>query len=223
MKNVFNQFYKDYDEWYESVPGAYVDQVETSVLWELLNPIAGMEILDVGCGTGHQSMKLAHLGCRVTGIDIASNMLKEAEKKNQCESLAVDFYEMNCEQMNFADDSFDAAISMAALEFIQNPCGAFDEMRRVVKPGGSIVIGTIQKGGHWAKFYESEAFLGTAFAFARFLSLDDMYKFDKIGFDTFKECLFVSPEEPKESYTIQREQALSTTGKKGGFLCVRFK
>ena len=223
MENVFNRFYQDYDAWYQTPMGAFVDQVETDALWSLLAPNPGMRILDVGCGTGLQSLKLARHGCEVTGIDIAPNMLHEAVRKSGEEGLSIDFRRMDCQQMEFPDNSFDAAISMAAFEFIPDPLRAYREMRRVVKPGGLIVIGIIQREGDWASLYASDICKGTAYEYATFRSLEDLRALDTQGFDRALECLFVPPGEPDEAYTADTEQTLAAAGKKGGFLCVRFK
>ena len=80
-----------------------------------------MHVLDVGCGTGNFSLKLARMGLKVTGIDISDNMLKVAENKARAEGLIIDFINMDAHDMKFEDNSFDAVISMAVIEFICEP------------------------------------------------------------------------------------------------------
>ena len=223
MENVFNSFYQDYDAWYQTQMGAFVHKVETDALWSLLEPQPGMKILDASCGTGNQSLELAAHGCKVTGIDIAPNMLDQATKKLCARGLAAEFQLMDCTKMEFANASFDAAISVAAFEFIPNPQAALREMRRVVKPGGVVVIGTIVRGGEWANLYSSQVCKGTAYEHAKFLSLDDLRQLDPSGFECFVECLFIPPGQPEEAYTESREKSLAVTGKKGGFVCARYK
>ena len=223
MEHVFDRFYQGYDDWYQTPGGAFVDAVETAALWALLEPRPGMKVLDVGCGTGNQSLKLAQHGCEVTGIDIASNMLREAVRKSEAHGIPVNFHLMDCLQMDFPENSFDAAISMAAFEFISDPTRAYREIRRIVKPGGLIVIGTIQRGGAWAALYASDICKGTAYEYANFLSLADLRRLDTDGFDDFCECLFVPPGGPDDMYSEHIEQSLAAAGKKGGFVCVRFR
>jgi ubiquinone/menaquinone biosynthesis C-methylase UbiE len=223
MQNVFNHFYKDYDKWYQTKVGAFVDKVETDAIWVLLEPKQGMKILDVGCGTGNQSLKLAKKGCKVTGIDIAPNMLHEAERKAKENGLQLDFHLMDCLKLDFPDDFFDAAVSVTAFEFVKDLQSAYREIRRVVRSGGTIVIGTIQRGGDWAMLYESDICKGTAYEFANFLSKEELCNLDPNAYDGSIECLFIPPGEPDEKYSEANEQEQSKTGKKGGFVCVRFK
>ena len=61
---VFDKKADDYDRWYESKLGKFVDKVETELAFSLLNPFPN-EILDMGCGTGNFSIKLAEKGCKV--------------------------------------------------------------------------------------------------------------------------------------------------------------
>ncbi len=150
MENVFNHFYQDYDAWYETASGRFVDRVETDALLGLLNPRPGMEVLEVGCGTGNYLLKLAGAGCRITGIDIAPHMLEQARAKLTRHGISAALSIMNGKSLSFTDGIFDAAYSMAAFEFIDDIETVYREMRRVVRPGGDIVIGTIQRGSSWS-------------------------------------------------------------------------
>ncbi|MBA1393781.1 ubiquinone biosynthesis protein UbiE, partial [Lactobacillus sp. XV13L] len=57
MQNVFNHFFNDYDDWYDTPMGKFVDQVETDALFKLLQPYPNESILEVGCGTGNFVLK----------------------------------------------------------------------------------------------------------------------------------------------------------------------
>ncbi|MGB4131105.1 MAG: methyltransferase domain-containing protein, partial [Tepidanaerobacteraceae bacterium] len=67
--SIFDPEAKTYDIWYDTKMGAFADMVQTKLAFELFEPKKGMHVLDVGCGTGNFSIKLAKMGLKVTGID----------------------------------------------------------------------------------------------------------------------------------------------------------
>lgn len=108
---------------------------------QLVDGSPGTRILEVGVGTG-ASLEYYPTTARVTGIDICAPMLKEAKKRLKRKKwLHVERLElMDAEAMNFADNSFDAVVAMHIATVVPNPARFMDEMRRVCKPGGKIVI-----------------------------------------------------------------------------------
>lgn len=95
----------------------------------LVPPGAGRRALDVGAREGHQTRWLRTRGYDVTSIDLTSSF-------EGC--LAVDVNE----GLPFEDDSFDLLWCSEVLEHLKEPARAFDEFRRVVRPGGEIVLTT---------------------------------------------------------------------------------
>jgi len=63
LPDIFDdQMANEYDSWYKTPKGRVVDKIEKEVMYEFLKPQPGMEILDIGCGTGNLSLELARLG-----------------------------------------------------------------------------------------------------------------------------------------------------------------
>src|SRR5262245_25692379 len=90
----------------------FVSDLGAPVL-ELLAPQPGEAILDLGCGDGVLTKKIADLGCKVVGLDASPNFVAAARK------LGLEVVERNAGEMDF-DASFDAVFSNAVLHWIKD-------------------------------------------------------------------------------------------------------
>ena len=103
----------------------------------------GGRILEVGVGTGI-SLSGYSSSNRIVGIDISEAMLAKA--RHRVLTLGLDHVEaidvMNAEELAFADDSFDVAVAQYVITAVPHPERALDELARVVRPGGEIIIAT---------------------------------------------------------------------------------
>jgi phosphatidylethanolamine/phosphatidyl-N-methylethanolamine N-methyltransferase len=107
---------------------------------QLLGAERGQNILEVGIGTG-LNLPLYPPGCRITGIDLSEEMLEKAREKVAERGLAnVTLKAMDATVMDFRDDEFDAAVATYTISAVPDPVGVLGEMRRVVKPGGNLVL-----------------------------------------------------------------------------------
>lgn len=220
---IFDQEASEYDTWYQSNLGKFVDQVETELAFSLFKPEGEMKILDVGCGTGNFSIKLAEMGCKVIGIDKSEKMLEEAKRKAEMKGLNIEFLNMDVYDIELSDESFDGVFSMAAFEFIKRPKKAYDEMYRVLKKGGSLLIGTINRDSKWGELYMSEPFQeNSVFKYADFKSMDDMESWDSENIVTSGEALFLPPNTEEENVSLELDKEFSASGR-GGFICMLWK
>lgn len=113
-------------------------------LWRIattkaVGPRKGMRILDLAAGTGTSSAALAAHGAHVVAADFSEGMLAEGRKRHAGNEL-VEFVWADATQLPFDDNSFDAATISYGLRNVNDPRKAIAEMRRVVKPGGRVVI-----------------------------------------------------------------------------------
>lgn len=102
-------------------------------------PRKGMRVLDLAAGTGTSSAALAAHGAHVVAADFSEGMLAEGRKRHVDNDL-IEFVHADAMALPFEDNSFDAATISYGLRNIADPKAALAEMRRVVKPGGRIVI-----------------------------------------------------------------------------------
>ena len=115
---------------------------------------AGMDVLDVACGTGNLGIPAARIGARVTGVDIAENLLVQGRARAAAENLNVTFQYGDAEQLAFPDASFDVVVSMYGAMFAPRPEVVARELARVARPGGLIAM------ANWTP----EGFVGKSFA-----------------------------------------------------------
>jgi phosphatidylethanolamine/phosphatidyl-N-methylethanolamine N-methyltransferase len=107
----------------------------------IANAQPGQRILEVGVGTG-LSLPYFRPDSEVTGIDVSTEMLEKARRRVARRKIAhvKALMEMDAEKMSFADNSFDAVLALYVASVVPNPARFAAEMRRVCKPGGTIVI-----------------------------------------------------------------------------------
>lgn len=107
---------------------------------ERLNLSPGMSVLDVACGTGNLAFPAARAGAVVTGVDIAPNLIRQAQSRADAEGIKVKFDEGDAEQLPYAGQSFDVAISMFGVMFAPRPELVAAELLRVTRPEGRIAL-----------------------------------------------------------------------------------
>ena len=100
----------------------------------------GDSILEVGIGTG-LNLPLYPATCRLTGIDLSQDMLDKAVERVQTLAMPnVILKVMDATSMSFGDNEFDKVVATYTISAVPDPVAVLREMRRVVKPGGILVI-----------------------------------------------------------------------------------
>jgi phosphatidylethanolamine/phosphatidyl-N-methylethanolamine N-methyltransferase len=100
----------------------------------------GQSVLDVGVGTGF-SLTLYPGYARVVGVDLSSEMLREAQKRVEKECLThVTLMEMDAGHLAFPDNAFDFVIAAFVISVVPDPIRMIAEIKRVSKPTGRIVL-----------------------------------------------------------------------------------
>ena len=147
-QKLFDNWPERYDEWFRTPIGRLIKEIEGGLIIELLRPGPDETILDAGSGTGIFTGDFLLAGARVVGLEISAPMLLLARKKAgeypfrgvQGDMLFLPFY----------DNMFDKTVSVTALEFIEDARMAIDELFRVTRPGGWVVVATLNSLSPWA-------------------------------------------------------------------------
>ena len=135
-------------------------QDQSNILEELLHNGTSFEngstVLEAGCGIGAQTQILAKRspGAIFTSVDISEESLAEAKQQIKKEKLSnVTFQKEDILAMSFSDDTFDHIFICFVLEHLEFPFAALKELKRVLKPNGSL---TVIEGDHGSCFWFPE-------------------------------------------------------------------
>jgi len=123
------------------------------LLKTLLGGATGLEVLDIGTGTGVIALALAAAGHQVIALDLTAEMVEKAKVNAGRRGLVIDFRIGDAEKLPFEDNTFDAVINKWLLWTLPDPEKAVSEWQRVLKPGGHLVI----IDGNWWNFRKSWA------------------------------------------------------------------
>ena len=101
----------------------------------------GGHVLDVGVGTGLE-LPMFDRRTRLTGVDLSEPMLRRAQRRVSAEALGnvEGLVVMDAARLAFSDAHFDAVVAPYVLTVVPEPHGSLDELARVVKPGGEIIL-----------------------------------------------------------------------------------
>jgi ubiquinone/menaquinone biosynthesis C-methylase UbiE len=118
---------------------------------------AGGELLDVPCGFGRHTVALARDGRRVTGVDRSATLLEEARRR--AGDLPVELVQADYRDLPFADGRFDAALNLfTSLGYLgdEEDTRVLQEIRRVLRPGGRLVVEILHRDALAIGFVEQE-------------------------------------------------------------------
>lgn len=168
------------DQWTRDVRDGYDiyrDLFTFPAFQEFLPSLAGLEVIDFGCGEGTNTRRLAQTGARMTGIDISERLIEHARQAEQDDPLGITYQVSSYSAATpFGDASFDAVVSTMALMDGPDFDGAMREAYRLLRPGGFLAFSIlhpcfITPGLDWEKDEQGRT---VALAVSRY--------FDRTGF-----------------------------------------
>ncbi|WP_411861557.1 malonyl-ACP O-methyltransferase BioC [Vibrio sp. MACH09] len=150
IADAFGKAAKKYDKHAE-----FQREVGERLMEKMPESLQGLKVLDIGCGTGYFSNRLADKGAKVVAADLSAEMLQQA----RCRCLnKVELYQVaDAESLPFSDNQFDVVFSSLALQWCLDLSVPLKELQRVTKPGGKIYFSTLADGSltelkqAWAK------------------------------------------------------------------------
>jgi len=219
-KKLFDPWPDKYDEWFQTPIGALVRRYESRMLLDLLQPVQGETILDIGCGTGIFTLDMLALGPRIVGLEISRPMLLRARPK--VKGLPFDPLIGNMMFLPFADEVFDKTVSMTALEFVADAHRAVREMFRVTQKGGTVVVTTLNSLSPWAVHRQQKAQKGhQLFQKMIFRSPDEMLDLAPVDGVVKTAIHFQKEDDPDRAHEIER-QGRQNNLRTGAFLAARW-
>ncbi len=121
-------------------PAVTDDAVTLPIVEAAGTPGAG-DVLDLACGPGIVTAALAPGARTVTAFDLTAEMLRRAEARLTAAGLAnVSYRQGDAEHLPFADGAFDCVVTRLSLHHFTDPAAVLTEVRRVLKPGGRLVV-----------------------------------------------------------------------------------
>lgn len=162
-----------YEAWFESHEGAYRSEV-AALSW--LRPAGEVEGVEIGVGTGRFA---APLGIEV-GVDPARAMLARARERGVAPVRGV------AEALPLRDGAFDVALLVTAICFVDSIPEALAEARRVLRPGGHLLIGYVDRDSPLGRVYQEKREENPFYRDATFVTADELLDdMEAAGFSSF--------------------------------------
>jgi 2-polyprenyl-6-hydroxyphenyl methylase/3-demethylubiquinone-9 3-methyltransferase len=109
------------------------------------HPLAGLTILDIGCGGGILSESMARLGAQVTGTEITDKNVRVAQIHAEWSALDIRYRLVTADELANSGETFDAVLNMEVVEHVERLPDFLASCGRLVRPGGVMVVATINR------------------------------------------------------------------------------
>jgi 2-polyprenyl-3-methyl-5-hydroxy-6-metoxy-1,4-benzoquinol methylase len=133
----YDRWASNYDEDANPLP-----ILEGTLVEQLLGDVRGLEVLDLGCGTGRHAISMASRGARVIAVDFSEGMLERAKQKRGDANITFQVCDLT-RPLPFEAATFDLVLCALVLDHIAELETFFREMRRVCRPSGFVVASTV--------------------------------------------------------------------------------
>lgn len=131
--NIWNLYAPFYDQRLRPYEAMYQKMIR-----RIRKEVVGKDVLDVGCGTGKIASAIAVMSNHTVAIDLSRGMLKVAQKKPHPKNLI--YRTGDARSLPFEKTSFDVVIVSQVLHVVEDPNVVFQEVKRVLKPKGKVIL-----------------------------------------------------------------------------------
>jgi len=152
-----------YARWRQSALGALTEELEQRAVFSLVGDPGGLRVLDVGCGDGAYAVRASREGADVVGLDRSQFMLQAARARAASAGAVVTWCQAQAEALPFREGTFDVVLAVTALCLVSEPLVALNEMSRVLRPGGALVVGELGRWSLWSLGRRFRGWLGDQF------------------------------------------------------------
>jgi len=156
----FEKYSQDYEEWFEKHQELY--DAEIKAIKKLLPPFANG--IEIGVGSGRFAVPLG-IG---TGIEPSTKMAEIAR------SRGITVIEGVAEDLPVEDEAFDLALMVTTICFVDDPLISLKEMYRILKPGGFLILGFVDRDSELGRLYEKNRNQSRFYQNARFFSTNEV-------------------------------------------------
>jgi len=204
-EKLFDDWPERYDGWFQTPIGKRVIACERAIVHELFRPAPAETILDAGCGTGLFTLDFLTAGARVVGLELSLPMLVAACRR--AASYPFGGIRGDMTGLPFSDACFDKVISVTALEFIADAQGAVDELFRVTRPGGCVLVATLNRLSPWAARRQAKTAKGQKHILEKafFRSPEEIRALAPYQSETRTAVFFNKDDDPAETEKIERD------------------
>jgi len=200
----FEKYSEKYEDWFER--NEFVYKSEIQVIKELLPKTK--KGIEIGVGSGRFAVPL---GIK-TGVDPSPRMREIAQQKG------VKVIDAVAEELPFENSQFELVLMVTTICFVDNLILSFREAYRILKLGGYLIIGFVDKDSHLGKLYQQNKKKNVFYKIATFYSVKEVvYNLNKVGFKefNFKQTIFHSLNEIKNVEPVKENYG------QGSFVVIR--
>jgi len=164
-KEKVKEYFKETACKWDEIRKDYYDENLRDVIIQKANIKTGNIVLDIGCGTGFLSLGVAKAvgkNGKAMGIDISEEMMKKAKENLSMAGFSnIEFRVGDAENIPLEDNSVDLVVGNMVLHHCPNPESAIEEMARVLKPKGRLVLADMEEHKEkWLKDEMADLWLG---------------------------------------------------------------
>lgn len=143
VKKTWNACGEAFDR-YTTAADSFAANVERPTIERLIGDVSGKRVLDLGCGSGTNSLWLAERGAHVVGLDLSQTMVSLAQERARERSVLADFRVADIrEPLPFGETEFDVVLSSTALHYVEDIDSTMKDVARVMKPAARLVASVL--------------------------------------------------------------------------------